>query len=88
MDKTEPTSDFKVDRVKYGRLRDEHLQVYQDGQDLTVIHAPTGISVSADSRDYVNENWEIAQQALDSALEHVEGASGEVSWGQQLDRDR
>jgi hypothetical protein len=68
----EPSSDFKVDRTKYGKLRDEHLQVYVDGQDLSVVHAPTGITISADSRDNVNENWEIAQQAVNSALEHQE----------------
>lgn len=67
-----PSSDFKVDTTKYGKLRDSHLQVYRDGEDLSVIHISTGITVSADSRDNVNENWEIAQQALNSALEHQE----------------
>lgn len=68
----EPTDYWKVDQVKYGKLRDHHLQVYQEGQNLSVVHTPTGISVQADSRDSASENWEIAQQSLNSSLEHQE----------------
>jgi len=68
----EPVADFKVDQVKYGKLRDEHLQVYRDGESISATHTPTGIIVTSDHRSNVNENWELVQQGLNSALEHQE----------------
>ncbi len=69
-----PTDNFKVDLVKYGALRDEHLQVYQNGQNLTVIHVPTGLSVEADTRATADGNWELAQEALQQGIEHKEAS--------------
>jgi hypothetical protein len=71
----EPTNDWKVDLVKYGNLRDDQLQVYQEGQNISVIHVPTGINVDADTKPSASENWELAQEALSQALEY-----NDASW--------
>ena len=68
----EPTNDWKVNELKYPKLRDHHLQVYQEGQAISAIHVSSGINVASDSRPSAKENWEVVQQALDQALEHQE----------------
>jgi len=70
-----PTNDFKVDTVKYGALRDVNLQVFLNGQNITAIHVPTGISVEADTRGTAEANWELAQEALQQAIEHRLGST-------------
>ena len=65
-----PTSDFKVDRVKFPTLLDSSLQVYRNGESITVTHVPTGISVEADTRGTADENWLLAQEALQQGVEH------------------
>lgn len=65
-----PTNDFKVDIVRFPTLRDHLLQVYRNGESLTVVHVPTGISVEADTRGTVQENWLLAQEALQQGVEH------------------
>lgn len=66
----EPTNDWKVDSVRFGSLRDADLQVYQEGQNFSVVHTPTGITIQSDSRDNARDNWEIAQEALQQAVEY------------------
>jgi hypothetical protein len=70
----EPTNDWKVNKTKFPNLEDGHLQVYQEGEGFSVVHVPTGISVQADARDTRIRNWELAQEALNTALEHRLGA--------------
>lgn len=69
-----PTNDFKVDIVRFPTLRDSQLQVYRNGESITAIHTPTGISVEADTRGTVNANWELAQEALQQGVEHKLGS--------------
>ena len=73
-----------VNTVKYPKLRDDHLKItdqyrsqlqlmHEDGfAAITVQHESTKLTVDADSRGTLAENWELAQQALSQALEHQE----------------
>lgn len=65
---------LKVDEVRFGKLRDDNIDITieDDGVSIIAQLKGTNISVNADSRDSLRENWEIAQQALNSALEHQE----------------
>lgn len=74
MTELKPTDELKVDTVKYGKLRDGDIDVFVDGQNISAVHRSSGINVQADSRDNLRDNWEIAQQALNSAIEHQESA--------------
>lgn len=67
-----PTNEWKVNKTKFPKLRDEHIQVYQDGINFSIVHVSSGITVDADTRDTPLKNWELAQEALNSALEHQE----------------
>lgn len=66
---------LKVDKVKFPSLNDEELTVsVNDKGHVWLTHDPTKIQIDADSRHTVQENWEFAQKALSSALEHREAA--------------
>ena len=69
-----PTSDFKVDKVRFPTLRDPDLQVYRNGENITATHVPTGISVEADTRGTADDNWLLAQEALQQGVEHRLGS--------------
>lgn len=71
--KTLKESGFKLDEVKYGRLREDHLKIFTSGQfdqNVSIIHEPTGISVNYDWKSSGQENFDGACQALSQALEH------------------
>lgn len=72
----EPTNNWKVNPIKFPKLRDVDLEVYKDDQSFSVVHLPTGLNIQADQRDNALANWQLAQEALQSALEHREGALG------------
>jgi hypothetical protein len=65
-----PTDDFKVDTVRFPTLRDPELQVFRNGESITAIHTPTGVSVEADTRGTADDNWQLAQEALQQGVEH------------------
>ena len=70
---------LKVDSTKYPQLREEDLdiQIAENGKDVVVMHKQWSINVDCDTKQSLQENWNMAQESLAQAIEFQEHAQAD-----------
>ncbi len=70
-------SELKVDSTKYPQLLEENLEIQVFGdKDVIVKETQYNVSVDADTKDNLQANWAMAQEALAQAIEYIQSAQG------------